>query len=137
VVDHSLQVDQSGTAEAADANLRIEFARNDERYRFLKWAAQAFDRVRIIPPGNGILHQINQEFLARHVCLDDGRIYPDSVIGPDSHTAMINGLGILGWGVGGIDAEAAMLGLSLALSLPDVVGVELSGEPAVGVLATD
>ncbi|GAA5233370.1 aconitate hydratase AcnA [Verticiella sediminum] len=137
VVDHSLQVDHAGAADAAERNLRLEFTRNAERYGFLKWAAQAFERIRIVPPGNGILHQVNLEFLAHQVCQDGDLLYPDSLIGPDSHTAMINGLGVLGWGVGGIEAEAAMLGQPLMLRLPDVVGVELSGRVGAGITTTD
>jgi len=137
VVDHSLQVEAAGTPDALAHNTRMEFQRNEERYRFMKWAAGAFSRMRIVPPGNGILHQVNIEFLASHVCQEGDWLYPDSVIGPDSHTAMINGLGVLGWGVGGIEAEAAMLGQPMTLEIPDVVGVELAGRLAPGVLATD
>ncbi|SHH48864.1 aconitate hydratase AcnA [Pollutimonas bauzanensis] len=137
VVDHSLQVERAGSSYALAYNTRMEFERNGERYSFLKWAAGAFDGIRVVAPGNGIIHQVNIEFLAHHVCQDGGLLYPDTVIGPDSHTAMINGLGVLGWGVGGIEAEAAMLGQPLALAIPDVVGVELLGRLQPGVMATD
>ena len=138
VVDHSLQVDQAGSAGARAHNMARERQRNAERYRFLRWAQQAFGTVRVFPPGSGIIHQINLEHIARVVCVsDDGLAFPDFVIGGDSHTPMINGLGVLGWGVGGIDAEAAMLGEDYVFPLPDVVGVELTGSPRPGVMTTD
>ena len=141
VVDHSLQVDRAGDAEAAGANLQREFERNGERYRFLKWAQQAFGGLTIFPPGTGIIHQVNLEFAARVVILADQGgewlAYPDFVIGGDSHTPMVNGIGVLGWGVGGIDAEAAMLGQAYVFPVPEVVGVELVGRPPPGVLTTD
>ena len=138
IVDHSLQVDRAGSAAARLHNMACERKRNAERYQFLRWSEQAFDTVRVFPPGSGIIHQINLEHIARVVSVtDDGLAYPDFVIGGDSHTPMINGLGVLGWGVGGIDAEAAMLGDSYVFPLPDVVGVELTGTPGPGVTTTD
>ena len=137
VIDHSVQVDHFGRAEALRLNMEMEFHRNGERYRFLKWGAQAFDGLRIVPPGFGICHQVNLEFLARGVLEKDGVLYPDSLVGTDSHTTMINGLGVVGWGVGGIEAEAAMLGQPVFLLLPDVVGVHLHGRLREGVTATD
>ena len=137
VIDHSVQVDHSGTDEALRRNMDMEFRRNRERYRFLKWGAQAFDGVRIVPPGFGICHQVNLEFLARGVLEKDGVLYPDTLVGTDSHTTMINGLGVVGWGVGGIEAEAAMLGQPVYLLLPDVVGVHVHGRLRDGVTATD
>ena len=114
-----------------------EFRRNGERYRFLKWGTQAFDGLRIVPPGFGICHQVNLEFLASGVLEKDGVLYPDTLVGTDSHTTMVNGLGVVGWGVGGIEAEAAMLGQPVYLLLPDVVGVHLHGRLREGVTATD
>jgi aconitate hydratase len=137
VIDHSVQVDYFGRADALQLNSEMEFRRNGERYRFLKWGAQAFDGLRIIPPGFGICHQVNLEFLARNVIEKDGVIYPDTLVGTDSHTPMINGLGVVGFGVGGIEAEAAMLGQPVYLLLPDVVGVHLHGVLVEGVTATD
>jgi aconitate hydratase len=137
VIDHSVQVDYFGRPDAARLNSDMEFDRNAERYRFLKWGAQAFDGLRIVPPGFGICHQVNLEFLARSVIEKDGVLYPDTLVGTDSHTPMINGLGVVGWGVGGIEAEAAMLGQPVYLLLPDVVGVHLHGKLREGVTATD
>jgi aconitate hydratase len=137
VIDHSVQVDYSGRDEALQLNMEMEFRRNGERYRFLKWGTQAFDGLRIVPPGFGICHQVNLEFLARGVLETDGVLYPDTLVGTDSHTTMINGLGVVGWGVGGIEAEAAMLGQPVYLLLPDVVGVHLHGRLREGVTATD
>jgi aconitate hydratase len=137
VVDHSVQVDYFGRGDALRLNSDMEFRRNGERYRFLKWGAQAFDGLRIVPPGFGICHQVNLEFLARNVIEKDGVLYPDTLVGTDSHTPMINGLGVVGWGVGGIEAEAAMLGQPVYLLLPDVVGVHLHGALREGVTATD
>jgi aconitate hydratase len=137
VIDHSVQVDYFGREEALPLNMEMEFRRNGERYRFLKWGAQAFDGVRIVPPGFGICHQVNLEFLARGVLEKDGVLYPDTLVGTDSHTTMVNGLGVVGWGVGGIEAEAAMLGQPIYLLLPDVVGVHLHGRLREGVTATD
>jgi aconitate hydratase len=137
VIDHSVQVDYFGRDEALQLNMDMEFRRNGERYRFLKWGAQAFDGLRIVPPGFGICHQVNLEFLARGVLEKDGVLYPDTLVGTDSHTTMVNGLGVVGWGVGGIEAEAAMLGQPVYLLLPDVVGVHLHGRLREGVTATD
>ncbi len=137
VIDHSVQVDYFGRADALQRNSDMEFRRNGERYRFLKWGAQAFEGLRIIPPGFGICHQVNLEFLARNVIEKDGVVYPDTLVGTDSHTPMINGLGVVGFGVGGIEAEAAMLEQPVYLLLPDVVGVHLHGVLREGVTATD
>jgi len=137
VIDHSVQVDYFGNADALRLNMEIEFRRNRERYQFLKWGAQAFDGLRIVPPGFGICHQVNLEFLASNVLTRDGVLYPDTLVGTDSHTTMINGLGVVGWGVGGIEAEAAMLGQPVYLLLPDVVGVHLHGRLRDGSTATD
>ncbi len=137
VIDHSVQVDRYGRDDALQFNMDLEFRRNRERYQFLKWGAQAFDGLRIVPPGFGICHQVNLEYLA-HVVLESGdTLYPDSLVGTDSHTPMINGLGVVGWGVGGIEAEAAMLGQPVYLLLPDVVGVHLHGRLPSGATATD
>ncbi|MCC6194517.1 MAG: aconitate hydratase [Burkholderiales bacterium] len=137
VIDHSVQVDYFGRPDALRLNIEMEFHRNGERYRFLKWGAQAFDGLRIVPPGFGICHQVNLEFLGHGVLAKDGVWYPDTLVGTDSHTTMINGLGVVGWGVGGIEAEAAMLGQPVYLLLPDVVGVHLHGRLREGVTATD
>jgi aconitate hydratase len=138
VVDHSVQVDFSGSAEALAKNLEIEFTRNRERYQFLKWGMQAFDTFKVVPPGIGIIHQVNLEYLAKGVLCDASGIhYPDTLVGTDSHTTMINGLGIVGWGVGGIEAEAGMLGQPVYFLTPDVVGVHLTGALREGVTATD
>ncbi|MDZ7593910.1 MAG: aconitate hydratase AcnA [Thiobacillus sp.] len=137
VVDHSIQVDKSGTPDALDLNMKIEFERNQERYQFLKWGMQAFDTFKVVPPGVGIVHQVNMEYLARGVMEKDGMAYPDTLVGTDSHTTMINGLGIVAWGVGGIEAEAAMLGQPVYFLTPDVVGVNLTGSVKPGVTATD
>jgi aconitate hydratase len=143
VVDHSVQVDFAGTADALARNLEMEFQRNRERYQFLKWGMQAFDTFKVVPPGIGIVHQVNLEYLARGVLSQaagaDGRslFYPDTLVGTDSHTTMINGLGIVGWGVGGIEAEAGMLGQPVYFLTPDVVGVHLTGALQEGVTATD
>ncbi|MBD3334123.1 MAG: aconitate hydratase, partial [Candidatus Eisenbacteria bacterium] len=141
VVDHSVQIDVFGSAEAYDENVRYEYERNGERYRFLKWGQKAFDNFRVVPPGMGIVHQVNLEYLARVVWTGEraGRrfAYPDTLVGTDSHTTMINGLGVLGWGVGGIEAEAAMLGQAISMLIPQVVGFRLTGELREGVTATD
>jgi aconitate hydratase len=137
VIDHSVQVDHFGSDEALRLNTHIEMRRNAERYEFLKWGTQAFDGLRIVPPGFGICHQVNLEFLASGVLEKSGTLYPDTLVGTDSHTPMINGLGVVGWGVGGIEAEAAMLGQPVYLLLPDVVGVHLHGRLREGVTATD
>ena len=141
VVDHSIQVDQFGSSSALEANVDLEFQRNAERYEFLRWGQKAFDNFRVVPPSVGIVHQVNLEFLAKVVCVrNDARgamALPDTLVGTDSHTTMINGLGVLGWGVGGIEAEAAMLGQPLFMLLPEVVGFRLTGELSPGATATD
>jgi aconitate hydratase len=137
VIDHSVQVDFSSTKDAFEKNIQMEFKRNNSRYQFLKWGMQAFDGFGVIPPGIGICHQVNLEYLARSVWEKHGTWYPDTLVGTDSHTTMINGLGIVGWGVGGIEAEAAMLGQPVYFLTPDVVGVHLYGSLADGVTATD
>src|SRR5687768_1222011 len=138
VVDHSVQVDFAGSADALQKNLELEFARNRERYQFLKWGMQAFDTFKVVPPGIGIVHQVNLEYLAKGVLNDaHGVYYPDTLVGTDSHTTMINGIGIVGWGVGGIEAEAGMLGQPVYFLTPDVVGVHLTGALREGVTATD
>mmetsp|Transcript_6441 Transcript_6441/g.18253 ORF Transcript_6441/g.18253 Transcript_6441/m.18253 type:complete len:898 (+) Transcript_6441:85-2778(+) len=138
VIDHSVQVDVSGRDPAAvKRNQEIEMERNHERFRFLKWGAQSFEGLRIVPPGAGIVHQVNLEFLARSVFNKDGLLYPDSVVGTDSHTPMINGLGVCGWGVGGLEAEAVMCGQEISMVLPEVVGYELVGELPPGATSTD
>jgi aconitate hydratase len=137
VVDHSVQVDFSGTGDALGRNLDLEFHRNRERYEFLKWGEQAFDTFKVVPPGIGIVHQVNLEYLAKCVLEKDGVFFPDTLVGTDSHTTMINGLGVVGWGVGGIEAEAGMLGQPVTFLVPEVVGVYLTGELATGVTATD
>ncbi len=138
VVDHSIMVDHYGTKDALDLNMKLEFKRNQERYQFMKWGMDAFDTFRVVPPGFGIVHQVNLEYLARGVHrTKDGVSYPDSLVGTDSHTTMINGIGVVGWGVGGIEAEAGMLGQPVYFLTPDVVGFELSGRLREGVTATD
>ncbi|MGC8488836.1 MAG: aconitase family protein, partial [Clostridia bacterium] len=137
VVDHSVQVDMFGSAFALEANMRREFERNQERYRFLHWAQQSFDNLRIVPPATGIVHQVNLEYLASVVMRQGNVVLPDSLVGTDSHTTMINGLAVLGWGVGGIEAEAAMLGQPLYFLTPEVVGFKLTGELPEGATATD
>lgn len=137
VVDHSVQVDYAGTLDAAKRNEQLEMERNRERFRFLKWGSTAFDNLQIVPPGSGIVHQVNLEYLARVVFNQNGVLYPDSVVGTDSHTTMINGVGVVGWGVGGIEAEAAMLGQSLSMVLPKVVGYKFTGKLREGCTATD
>src|SRR5213083_2278383 len=145
VVDHSVQVYFAGTHDAMQRNLEMEFRRNRERYQFLKWGMQAFDTFKVVPPGIGIVHQVNLEFLAKGVLSSPSTthsqpsrlFYPDTLVGTDSHTTMINGLGIVGWGVGGIEAEAGMLGQPVYFLTPDVVGVHLKGSLREGVTATD
>jgi aconitate hydratase len=141
VIDHSVMVDQYGTPGAFAANVEKELERNRERYTFLRWGQKAFDNFRVVPPGTGICHQVNLEYLAQAVwsaeCDGETWAYPDTLVGTDSHTTMINGLGVLGWGVGGIEAEAAMLGQPISMLLPEVVGVRLTGNLAEGVTATD
>jgi len=137
VVDHSVMVDYYGSKNALDLNMKLEFQRNNERYEFMKWGMQAFDTFGVVPPGFGIVHQVNLEHLARGVHRKDGVYYPDSLVGTDSHTTMINGIGVVGWGVGGIEAEAGMLGQPVYFLTPDVVGLELTGRLREGVTATD
>ncbi len=137
VVDHSVQVDFAGSADALAKNLELEFSRNRERYQFLKWGMQAFETFKVVPPGIGIVHQVNLEYLAKGVLQSRDVYYPDTLVGTDSHTTMINGIGIVGWGVGGIEAEAGMLGQPVYFLTPDVVGVHLTGELQEGVTATD
>jgi aconitate hydratase len=141
VIDHSVMVDSSGGATAFRDNVRHEFERNGERYAFLRWGQTAFDNFRVVPPGTGICHQVNLEYLAQVVWTtkEDGKVvaYPDTLVGTDSHTTMVNGLSVLGWGVGGIEAEAAMLGQAISMVLPEVVGFKLTGTPREGTTATD
>ncbi len=141
VIDHSVMVDVSGTPQALQKNVDIEFQRNGERYEFLRWGQAAFDNFRVVPPGTGICHQVNLEYLAQVAWtaqdIGDTYVYPDSCYGTDSHTTMVNGLGVLGWGVGGIEAEAAMLGQPIAMLIPDVIGFKLTGKLREGVTATD
>ena len=137
VVDHSVQVDYYNSSDALQKNMELEFHRNGERYRFMKWGMQAFDTFKVVPPGIGIVHQVNLEYLARGVLQKDGLYYPDTLVGTDSHTTMINGIGVVGWGVGGIEAEAGMLGQPVYFLTPDVVGVNLKGKLREGVTATD
>jgi len=137
VVDHSVMIDHFASKDALDLNMKLEFQRNRERYEFMKWGMQAFDTFGVVPPGFGIVHQVNLEYLARGVHQRNGVYYPDSLVGTDSHTTMINGIGVVGWGVGGIEAEAGMLGQPVYFLTPDVVGVELKGKLREGVTATD
>lgn len=137
VIDHSVQVDFAGSEASYQRNMEVEFQRNEQRYKFLKWGTQAFNGFAVIPPGIGIVHQVNLEYLAKGVFENDGVCYPDSLVGTDSHTTMINGLGIVGWGVGGIEAEAGMLGQPVYFLTPDVVGVNLTGTLPQGATATD
>src|SRR6266511_363974 len=137
VVDHSVQVDFSNRPDALQLNMEMEFKRNQQRYQFLKWGTQAFNGFQVVPPGIGIVHQVNLEYLARGVLEKDGVWYPDTLVGTDSHTTMINGLGIVGWGVGGIEAEAGMLGQPVYFLTPDIVGVHMTGKIRAGVTATD
>src|SRR5437588_4490957 len=137
VIDHSVQVDFWSSPDALRLNMETEFRRNRSRYQFLKWGRQAFDGFNVVPPGIGICHQVNLEYLAHGVMEREGIYYPDTLVGTDSHTTMINGLGIVGWGVGGIEAEAAMLGQPVYILTPDVVGVHMSGQLREGVTATD
>jgi aconitate hydratase len=137
VVDHSVQLDHFASADALRLNMQFEFERNHERYQFMKWGMQAFDTFKVVPPGIGIVHQVNLEYLFRGVQQRDGLCFPDTLVGTDSHTTMINSAGVVGWGVGGIEAEAGMLGQPVYLLTPDVVGVELTGQLAEGITATD
>ncbi|WP_186382486.1 aconitate hydratase AcnA [Amycolatopsis rhizosphaerae] len=137
VIDHSVIIDVFGRADAFERNVEIEYERNRERYQFLRWGQNAFEEFKVVPPGTGIVHQVNIEYLARTVMARGGQAYPDTVVGTDSHTTMVNGLGVLGWGVGGIEAEAAMLGQPVSMLIPRVVGFKLTGEIPAGVTATD
>lgn len=142
VIDHSVMVDEFGTPKAADANVGYEYARNRERYEFLKWGSQAFDNFKVVPPGTGICHQVNLEYICQTVWTSadqsgDEVAYPDTLVGTDSHTTMVNGLGVLGWGVGGIEAEAAMLGQPVSMLIPEVVGFRVTGSLKEGITATD
>ncbi|MFI6027484.1 aconitate hydratase [Amycolatopsis magusensis] len=137
VIDHSVIIDVFGTADSFERNVEFEYQRNRERYQFLRWGQGAFDEFKVVPPGTGIVHQVNIEHLARTVMARNGQAYPDSCVGTDSHTTMVNGLGVLGWGVGGIEAEAAMLGQPVSMLIPRVVGFKLTGEIPAGVTATD
>ncbi|WP_309485322.1 aconitate hydratase [Streptomyces sp. WELS2] len=137
VIDHSVIADKFGTTDAFKQNVELEYGRNKERYQFLRWGQTAFDEFKVVPPGTGIVHQVNIEHLARVVMVRDGKAYPDTLVGTDSHTTMVNGLGVLGWGVGGIEAEAAMLGQPVSMLIPRVVGFKLTGELSPGTTATD
>ncbi|KAF5950216.1 hypothetical protein HYC85_012209 [Camellia sinensis] len=137
VIDHSVQVDVARSENAVQANMELEFQRNNERFSFLKWGSNAFQNLLVVPPCSGIVHQVNLEYLGRVVFNLDGMLYPDSMVGTDSHTTVIDGLGVAGWGFGGIEAEAAMLGQPMSMVLPGVVGFELSGKLCNGVTATD
>src|SRR4051794_18976558 len=142
VIDHSVMVDEFGNPKAFGKNVELEYQRNGERYEFLKWGAQAFDNFQVVPPGTGICHQVNLEYVAQCVWAGEDQsgelvAYPDTLVGTDSHTTMVNGLGVLGWGVGGIEAEAAMLGQPVSMLIPEVVGFRLDGELKEGITATD
>jgi aconitate hydratase len=137
VIDHSVIADKFGTPDSFKQNVELEYGRNRERYQFLRWGQTAFDEFKVVPPGTGIVHQVNIEHLARVVMVRDGKAYPDTLVGTDSHTTMVNGLGVLGWGVGGIEAEAAMLGQPVSMLIPRVVGFKLTGELPTGTTATD
>ena len=137
VIDHSVQVDRFGSKDAFEFNALLEFQRNRERYILLRWGQTAFRNFRVVPPDTGIVHQVNLEYLASVVFRANGQAYPDSLVGTDSHTTMINGLGVLGWGVGGIEAEACMLGQPISMLLPPVVGFKLHGRLHEGCTATD
>ena len=137
VIDHSIMVDDSSNPDSKNKNEEMEFIRNAERFAFLKWGEKAFQNFKIVPPGNGIVHQVNLEWLARVVFNENGVLYPDSVVGTDSHTTMIDGLGVVGWGVGGIEAESVMLGQVISMVLPEVVGFKLTGKLDPLCTATD
>ncbi|HET9988495.1 MAG TPA: aconitate hydratase AcnA, partial [Kofleriaceae bacterium] len=137
VIDHSVQIDEYGTNASFKHNVDLEYRRNRERYLFLRWGQQAFANMKVVPPGTGICHQVNLEYLAKVVWQQDGVAFPDSLVGTDSHTTMINGLGVFGWGVGGIEAEAVMLGQPMAMLIPEVVGFEMTGKLPAGATATD
>jgi aconitate hydratase len=141
VIDHSVMVDYFGTGDAFKKNVELEYERNGERYEFLRWGQSAFDNFRAVPPGTGICHQVNLEYLAQTVWTkqENGEeiAYPDTLVGTDSHTTMVNGLAVLGWGVGGIEAEAAMLGQPISMLIPEVIGFKLTGKLNEGITATD
>src|SRR6516164_421949 len=137
VIDHSVQVDEYGTPDALSLNAQIEFSRNKERYAFLRWGQGAFRNFSVVPPDTGIVHQVNLEFLAQVAFQDGKRLFPDTLVGTDSHTTMVNALGVVGWGVGGIEAEAALLGQPLTMLIPQVIGFRLSGKLPAGATATD
>src|SRR3954469_20372403 len=142
VIDHSVMVDEFGTPRSFEKNVELEYHRNGERYEFLKWGSDAFDNFKVVPPGTGICHQVNLEHIAQCVWTGADQTgetvaYPDTLVGTDSHTTMVNGLGVLGWGVGGIEAEAAMLGQPVSMLIPEVVGFRLDGELNEGITATD
>ena len=137
IIDHSVQVDVSASPDAVQKNMEIEFERNRERYQFLKWGQQSFEQFRVFPPGVGIVHQVNLEHVAQVVQMRDGLCFPDTLVGTDSHTTMVNGLGVMGWGVGGIEAESVMLGQPVSMLIPEVVGFRLLGQLREGVTATD
>jgi aconitate hydratase len=137
VIDHSVIADIFGRPDAFERNVDLEYQRNRERYQFLRWGQTAFDEFKVVPPGTGIVHQVNIEHLARVIMVRGGQAYPDTLVGTDSHTTMVNGLGVLGWGVGGIEAEAAMLGQPVSMLIPRVVGFKLHGELPAGATATD
>src|SRR5699024_5763126 len=137
VIDHSVQVDFFGTNYARGLNVEKEYERNEERYKLLKWGQQGLENFTVVPPGMGICHQVNLEYLAKGVTERDGQIFPDTLVGTDSHTPMVNGIGVVGWGVGGIEAEAALLGQPIYFIMPQVVGLKLTGKLPVGTTATD
>src|SRR5437762_8350261 len=137
VIDHSVIVDEFATPRALQVNADLEFQRNRERYALLRWAQKTFSGFKVVPPDTGIVHQVNLEYLARVVFTNGGQAYPDTLVGTDSHTTMINGLGVVGWGVGGIEAEAAMLGQPVSMLIPQVIGFRLSGRLTEGATATD
>ncbi len=137
VIDHSVQVDYFGTNYSYKRNVEVEYERNSERYKFLKWAQKSFDNFSVVPPGMGICHQVNLEYLAKGVIVRDGKVFPDTLVGTDSHTPMVNGIGVVGWGVGGIEAEAALLGQPIYFIMPEVVGLKLTGKLPAGTTATD
>src|SRR5665811_2388231 len=137
VIDHSVQVDYFGTAYSYDRNMEEEYKRNKERYQFLKWAQKSFDNFRVVPPGMGICHQVNLEYFSKGVIERNGELFPDTLVGTDSHTPMVNGIGVVAWGVGGIEAEAAILGQPLYFIMPEVIGLKLTGKLPLGSTATD
>jgi aconitate hydratase len=141
VIDHSVVIDHAGAADSLARNVRLEYERNGERYNFLRWGQSAFSNFRVVPPGTGICHQVNLEYLAQTVWVSENGgtsfAYPDTLVGTDSHTTMVNGLAVLGWGVGGIEAEAAMLGQPVSMVIPEVVGFKLTGQMKEGLTATD